>query len=415
MRRDLPLLILLTASLTATACSVSPTRAPVTEPPRSITAEESALIESDNLFGLKLFSAVSEEEGDKNIFLSPLSIAMALGMTLNGADGDTYDAMRETLELTGLTEEEINRSYRSLIDLLTAMDPKVIFQIANSIWYRDTFPIDSVFVSLNSEYFDAEVEGLDFSAPGAAGIINAWVDEKTNGRIEEIVDDPIEAMTVMFLINAIYFKGDWTYQFDLEDTQDAPFTLSDGSTKQVPTMYLSDISFPYYNGESYQAVDLAYGDSLFSMTIILPDPDTDLDSLIESLNRAEWEEIIGLLSPVELDFLRMPKFTLEYEIKLNDVLTALGMGIAFDQALADFSRMYSGELIIGNLFISSVKHKSFIEVNEEGTEAAAVTSVEVGLTSVGQYMAVDRPFLFAIRDRHSGTILFIGKIVDPAP
>jgi serpin B len=218
-----------------------------------------------------------------------------------------------------------------------------------------------------------------------------------------------------FLINAIYFKGDWTYQFDPNDTKDEDFTLLDGSTKQVPMMNMQDVSFPYYANEDFQAVDLAYGDSLFSMTIILPRDGTDIDTIIEGLNTNQWEEWIGQFHHTSLESFRMPKFKLEYEIKLNDVLTALGMGIAFNDALADFSRMYHKEQVGLNLFISEVKHKTFIEVNEEGTEAAAVTSVEMAYTSVGPYMIVNRPFIFAIRERFSGTILFIGKIVDPAP
>ncbi len=396
-------------------CSGNPVSHRRSELPRALTAQEMQLIDADNLFGLKLFMAVSAAAGDTNVFISPLSVSMALGMTLNGADGQTYDAMRETLELAGLTEDEINQSYQSLIALLTNLDPEVVFQIANSIWYRDTFPIRQSFVDVNRQYFSAEVQGLDFDDPGAADIINAWVHEKTNGKIDEIVDKPIDWNTVMFLINAIYFKGDWTYQFDPNDTEDEDFTLLDGTTKQVPMMFMQDVSLPYFENEDFQAVDLAYGDSLFSMTIILPHDGTDIDSIIEGLNTNQWEEWIGQFHHTSLESFGMPKFKLEYEIKLNDVLKALGMEVAFDQNLADFSRMYHNEQVGPNLFISKVKHKTFIEVNEEGTEAAAVTSVEMAYTSIGPYMIVNRPFIFAIRERFSGTILFIGKIVDPAP
>jgi len=406
---------LLLLGFLALRCSKSPVDHRRSELPRALTAQEVSLIEAGNLFGLKLFAALNAAEGDENLFISPLSVSMALGMTLNGAGGETYSAMRQTLELAGLTEEEINQSYRSLIDLLTDLDPRVVFQIANSIWYRDIFPIAQAFVDLNKQYFDAEVQGLDFNDSGAADVINSWVEEKTNGKIEDIVDSPIDPLTVMFLINAIYFNGDWTYQFDKEKTQDDQFTLPDGSTKQVPMMNHGSVTFPYFETEDFQAISLAYGDSLFYMTIILPRPERDLNSLIAELDKDTWVDWMNQFSPHELDLFQMPKFELEYEIKLNDVLSALGMEIAFNAYQADFHRMREGPG--DTLYISSVKHKTYVKVNEEGTEAAAVTSVEVGIGMVSPSleMRVNRPFLYAIRERFSGTILFIGKVVDPAP
>ncbi len=401
--------------LIVAGCSDNPVDPGRSELPRALTAQEISLIESDNLFGLNLFRAISAFETDKNVFISPLSVSMALGMTLNGADGDTYDDMKQTLQLAGLTEEEINQSYRSLIGLLTTLDPRVIFQIANSIWYRDVFPISQSFIDLNREYFDAEVTGLDFNDPNAANVINQWVSTRTNGRIDSIVDSPIDALTVMILINAIYFKGNWTYKFDIAKTADDLFTLPDGSTKQIPMMNQDEATFPYFENNDFQAVDLAYGDSLFSMTIVLPKSGTDLDALIESLDKTTWESWINQLHPREFGLLQMPRFELEYEVRLNDILSALGMEIAFDPYSADFNRMREGTG--DNLYISGVKHKTYVKVDEEGTEAAAVTSVTVGATSapVLVMMRVNRPFIFMIRERFSGTILFIGKIVDPSP
>ncbi|MFC1906182.1 serpin family protein, partial [Chloroflexota bacterium] len=199
---------------------------------RALTIGEQQLVESSNTFGFKLLNEVVGQDGDKNIFISPLSVSMALGMTLNGADGDTYEAMKQTLELSGLTEEEINKSYASLIELLRGLDPEVIFQIANSIWYRQGFPVKQSFLDICQQYFDAVVEGLDFSDPAAVDIINNWVNESTNGKIEGIVDPPINPLTVMFLINAIYFKGTWKYEFDEQYTQSSPFYLLDDSEVQ---------------------------------------------------------------------------------------------------------------------------------------------------------------------------------------
>lgn len=398
-----------------TGCSDNPINPDRSELPRDLTAQETSLIESDNLFGLNLFRAISAFEADKNVFISPLSISMALGMTLNGADGTTYEDMKQTLQLAGLTEEEINQSYRSLIDLLTALDPMVVFQIANSIWYRDVFPISQPFVDLNQEYFDAEVAGLDFNDPDAANVINQWVSARTNGRIDSIVDSPIDALTVMLLINAIYFKGDWTYKFDVEKSISDQFTLPDDSTKLVSMMVHDEGTFPYFENTAYQIVDLAYGDSLYTMTIVLPKSGTDIDAAIETLDRTTWESWINQLQPQEFGILQVPRFELEYEIELNGILSALGMEIAFDPFNADFTRMRDGTG--DNLYITGVKHKTYINVDEDGTEAAAVTSVTIGTTSMPELivMKVNRPFIFMIRERISGTILFIGKIVDPAP
>ncbi len=384
----------------------------ITGLPRDLTGLEEELIQADNAFGLKLFQEIhAQEDGGKNIFISPLSVAMALGMTYNGAAGTTQEAMQETLELQGLTIDEVNESYRSLIELLRGLDPSVEFLLANSIWYRDVFPVLQDFIDVNRDYFDAEVTPLDFSDPSAAPTINQWVNDKTNGRITEIVDDPIPIFVVMYLINAIYFKGDWTVQFDPELTADRSFYLADGGTKLVPMMtYPEPIAVRQFADGGATAIDLPYGGKAFSMTIVMPPyGGGTIEALIGSLDAERWAEIIDGLSSAESNVV-MPKFTLEYDIELNDVLKALGMEIAFDELNADFSNMYPPPL---QVFISKVKHKTFVDVNEEGTEAAAVTSVEIGLTSLPPTVYVDRPFVFAIRERFSGTILFVGRIMDP--
>lgn len=369
------------------------------------------LVESDNKFGIKLFKEIVKEQGDTNIFISPLSVSMALGMTYNGADGSTKDAMQKTLELSGLTEEEINESYKNLTRLLTQLDPTVQFQIANSIWYRvGKTPLEG-FVNVCKEYFDALVRELDFGDPSAADTINRWVYDNTNGRIEDIVEKPIDGGIVMFLINAIYFKGAWTYQFDEDRTKDDWFFLPDGNKKPCKMMEQRGL-YKYLWTDDFQAVDLAYGNGDFSMTIFLPHLGRDIDSLIERMDRDNFDHWIASLSFSEDSFnIWIPKFKLEYGLKLNDALIALGMGIAFTGA-ADFSRMYQG----GGVFIDKVTHKTFVEVNEEGTEAAAVTSV--GMANSSQQptysgFRADRPFVFVIRENQSGVILFIGKIVEP--
>ncbi len=374
-------------------------------PPRELSVAEQKLVSADNVFGLKLFKALHDAKPESNLFISPLSVSMALGMTLNGANGDTYEAMKNTLELHGLSETEINESYRDLIDLLTNLDEEVIFNIANSIWYRQEFAVEQSFIDVNKEYFDAEVQGLDFSNPSSLNIINDWVNDKTNGLIKKILEEQIPDYMVMYLINAIYFKGVWTNEFDKKNTKTEPFYNYNNTASNISLMHQEE-DFLYAENDQFQAVDLMYGDSLFSMTILLPKENIDINNLASTItNNLIPNNFIG----TELN-LYLPKFELEWKSSLNDVLKAMGMEIAFNTALADFTRINSG----GNLFIDEVLHKTFIKVDEEGTEAAAVTSVGIGLTAMPEIVEfrVDRPFIFLIKENHSGTILFVGKVLE---
>jgi serine protease inhibitor len=403
--------LLVLVSVFLVQCSKKPigNNQPIPEEPIvDLPLLEKELIEADNRFGLKLFEEiVKEESSDSNIFISPLSVAMALGMTYNGANGETQEAMQKTLELEGFTLEEVNQCYQHLTESLTQLDPKVEFGLANSIWYHLALTPREEFLDLCQEYFNALVRGLNFSNPDAADTINGWVEEKTNGKIKDLVNKPIGPSILMFLINAIYFKGDWTYQFDKADTKDDWFYLTNGSKKLCKMMEQRGL-FNYFENDVIQVVDLPYGDEDFSMTIFVPKYGTDINSLIEEFDQ---DKLSYWFTCLERDSVNvyLPKFKLEYGVGLNHALITLGMGIGFF-AGADFSRMYEG----GGVYIDSVKHKSFIEVNEEGTEAAAATVVIMkgGGPSVLQ-IRVDRPFVFMIRENASGTILFIGKIVHP--
>ncbi len=347
---------------------------------------------------------------DENVFISPISISMALGMTLNGAAGDTYDAMKQTLELNGLTDAEINNAYKNLIATLLSADPVVDFQIANSIWYRNTMTFEQPFIQTNIDYFNALVQGLDFDDPQTINVINQWISNNTNGKINEVIDQ-IDPITVMFLINAIYFKGTWQKEFNPQTTVEDTFYMTNG--QQVGCeMMVQQNEYLYYENDLFQAVNLPYGNEQFFMTVLLPKDQYVVETIIEEMNETNWQQWLTGFTETEL-MLRLPKFKLEYEIQLKDVLTQLGMGIAFsDSEGADFTRMYSP----GNLAISKVIHKTYLEVNEEGTEASAVTVVEIVLTSVGEEpltMNVNRPFVFVIHEKDSGSILFIGKICNP--
>jgi serpin B len=410
MSRRFPFLLLLPL---AAACGGADRFAPIEELPRPLTTAELQLVDADNRFAFKLFREVNaQENAGANVFISPLSVGMALGMAYNGAGGATRDAMQATLELGGMTLQEVNESYQSLIALLRELDPRVTFTLANSIWYREGIAVVPQFVDLNRQYFDAEVAALNFDDPASADVINGWVDAATGGRIDEIVTPPIDPLTILFLINAIHFKGDWTQQFDKDRTRPEPFFLPDGSETSVPMMSSEgEASVRVHADADHTVLDLWYGGRAYSMTIVVPRDPAAIDQLSRTVTQEQWNAWAAGLDSVET-LIAIPKFTLEYDVSLNEVLKALGMEIAFDTDQADFTNLYAGP---ERAYISKVKHKTFVDVNEEGTEAAAVTSVEIGVTSAPQRVVVDRPFLFAIRENYSGTILFMGKIVRPGP
>ncbi len=381
--------------------------------PRALTDGELALTAAGEAFAFDfLREVVRGEDPAVNVFVSPLSASMALGMALAGAEAGTFEAMRAALRLGGLEREQIGVSYRSLIDLLSGLDPTVRLEIGNSVWHREGFTLEDAYVSEVERDFLARVGALDFDNPGAADVINAWVSEATGGLIDGIVDPPIDPLTMVFLINAIYFEGSWTLRFDPARTVPGDFRRSDGSTVSVPFMSMSDGEFPYAETSNYQAIELPYGGEAFAMTVVLPSETIGIDAFVESLDAEAWAEIIAGLGEAEL-LVALPRFRIEYDRTLNGVLKALGMEVAFDETAANFSRMHRDALDL-QLHISRVKQKAFVEVDEEGTRAAAVTSVEVAVTSAPPTFRANRPFLLAIRERLSGALLFTGVVRDPS-
>ncbi len=370
------------------------------------------VVTANTQFGFNLFDEIRKTEQDKNIFISPLSISIALAMTLNGASGETEQAMANTLHLQGLDAEAINAGYAGLRQALEVADPKVILTIANSLWARQGVPFKQDFLQRNTEYFGAEVSTLNFTDPNTLTTINQWVNTNTNGKIQKILDE-INPDMVLFLINAIYFKGTWQTEFDPARTRDGTFHLATGGEKQIPMMTRTG-DYDYYENyeEKFQAISLPYGDGRMSMYIFLPYRESDLNTFLDGLNTENWENWIAQFNEQEV-FLSVPKFKLEYEKTLNNPLQALGMDIAFAPGAADFSRMADLEALGKNLYIGEVLHKAVVEVNEEGTEAAAVTSVGIRATSAPPAFIADRPFFFAIRDNETKTVLFMGTVVDP--
>jgi len=364
------------------------------------------LVKADNEFGFQLFKNIDIEPG-KNLCISPLSISMALGMTYNGANTQTKEAMKVTLGLAGLSPDDINRSYKDLINALITNDSAVIFELANSIWSRLGFPVEQKFINLNQEYFNALVREIDFSAEATINVINQWVSDNTHNKIESILDS-IPAQAVMYLINAIYFKGIWKYEFDEKETFESIFSLANGEDILLPYMK-QEGTFNYMHNDLFTSVELPYGTGNFSMHFLLPNEDIKIADIIEAMDEESWNNWLSQYQETEDVTVNIPKFKFSYKKSLNDELKEMGMEIAFSSN-ADFTGINKG----GNLLISDVKHKTFIEVNEEGTEAAAVTSVEIRLTSIsGNYFMANKPFIFIIKEKTSNAILFIGKVENP--
>ena len=366
-------------------------------------------------FAFKLYNQVKDPSAGKNTFLSPTSIMMALAMTYNGADGKTRQAMAQTLELQGLSLDEVNRVFADLKSTLDASDPKVQLQIANSLWAREGLTLKPTFVKRNKDYYEALTTSLDFSSLHAADTINSWVSKNTGGKIEKIVDI-IPPETVLYLINAIYFKGQWQFEFNKGATKPDVFKLPGGAQKEVPMMSQAR-DFPYFKGQDFQAVALPYGSGRISMYIVLPDDPEGLKKFQEKLTAENWATWMNSFRATPGD-LKLPRFQIEWESSLVDALTNLGMAEAFDPARANFSEM--ADLASGvRPYISEVKHKAWAEVNEEGTEAAAATSVGVALTSIHIppkpfSMKVDHPFFFVIQDNRTGVVLFMGSVANPS-
>lgn len=405
-------LVLVVAAM-ACADTTSPREDPsdeITQLPRALTTTEHDIVDATGAFTFDLLREVNRDWKDGNVFLSPLSASMALGMTMNGAAGTTLDQMRQALGFGAQSLSDINTAYQGLIALLRGLDPKVRFELANAIWYDTRFGpfIAAGFLADVRQWFDAEAGPLAFGTPESVSTINAWASQHTDGRIDHVIDDTGGDL-VMILANAIYFKGDWRDPFDADLTAPAPFTTLAGETVDVPTMH-RDSWLRLGSMPGARVVEIPYGGNAYAMTLLLPDAGTNINDFVDALTPVAWNTAVAGLTDRELE-IRMPRFTLAWKDTLQSPLKRMGMQVPFVGGAADFTRLSPARG--HDLYISFVKQDTYVDVNEEGTEAAAVTTVGIGEVSLPLPVVVDRPFVFAIRERLSGTILFIGKIVDP--
>ena len=373
--------------------------------------DQEKLAAANTGFAFDLMKQITREHPGINVFISPFSVSTVLQMVGNGAGGETKAEMQRVLKTTDLPAETLNAACKDLNQSLNSQT-NVILDLANAIWYQEGVRLKPGFVSDNQNFFAAKLAGVDFTKPESAQTINDWADKSTRGKIKEVVRWPIPPLTRVILANAIYFKGKWDRPFDKQSTKDRAFNILPGGTpKPVPTMWQSGL-FNYQQGDGFQAVRLSYAGGRLRMYLFLPDTNSSPTKLLADLNAEMWRDKILPNFEDKQGMLALPRFKLDYDVILNDPLKALGMKRAFDDA--DFSAMADEPL-----FVSEVKQKSFVVVNEEGTEAAAVTTVHMKSSAIRKpmeffKMIVDRPFFFVIGDDSTKSILFMGVVYDPA-
>ena len=363
-------------------------------------------IDQDNDFAFDLLKQSLQTSGESNVFISPLSVSIALGMTWNGANGNTRTEMGTALKMDGMSSTDINEYYKTMQTTLPGMDPTTKLNIANSLWYKEGYPLKADFLKLNTDYFNAEVRSLDFEKAWAVDTINNWCARKTNQLIPKVLNE-ISRDAAAFLINAVYFKGIWRKKFDKKNTEEALFTDEKGQQLKVNMMYQKD-TFAYSADATAQYLDMPYGNKAFNMTVILPNEGKTTADVLNNLTAESWNNRISSLKTREVEVF-YPRFKQECKFELKDALQNMGMKQAFTD-FADFSNMTDQRVKI-----SFVKHDTYVEVTEEGTEAAAVTVVGIEFTSIQEppvtpVFRVNKPFVFVIREKSTGVILFIGKM-----
>jgi serine protease inhibitor len=405
-RRRRRLMGIVAAAGVAAACATDRVQAPG-EPQRQLTAVERTIGATTIEFGTRLLREVYAAESEPNVLLSPLSASMALGMALSGAEAETRTAIRAALGLAQLTGEEIEAGYRGLFGQLLGRDGRVEIGVANAAWYERTFAVRPDYIARVENSFAAEVRGIDFMDPGSPARINAWVDQRTGGRITGIIDE-IDPLDRLILVNAVYFRAPWTRPFEPRATGAAAFTTAAGRSVEAQMM-MQDAPYRWFRNDDAFGVELLYADSVFSMVVVAPTDVRGIDALVAALSPAAFDGWLDAMREGRI-LLRMPKYRFEYGSDLEAALAALGMGVAFVPRVADFR----GIAPVDDLHISAVRQNTFIDVHELGTEAAAATAVTMSVTSLPPEVTFDRPFIIAIRERDSGTLLFLGVVREPA-
>lgn len=368
---------------------------------------QAEVVDKTSAFAFDFFKTLhTTQPAADNVFVSPLSLHIALGMLVNGAEGQTADEIKKTLGVQSLSQTELNDLYAYLLEALPEVDRSVTISLANSVWHRNSFQVEQSFLDVLRKSFKAQVTAEDFNNPATVSKINQWASDNTNGKITKVIER-IEPDMVLFLLNALYFKGDWKYQFDPKNTSESLFTLENGHTKTVKMMSLKE-TIHVADTDLYTAIRLPYGNGNIDLTLLMPAEGKNIDELVKSLGPQQWDQLQNSqLSEQNVRF-GLPRFTLNYEVFLNQTLQKMGMVRAFSSA-AELGKINP----TARLQVGFVKQNTFLGVDEKGTEAAAVTTIGVELTSVQPTYFFDRPFLFVVREKSTNTVLFMGRIMNP--
>jgi serpin B len=373
-----------------------------------LTKSEQAIVQGNNTFAFRLLrTVIQNEEENKNILVSPLSASLALAMLNNGAARTTRNEIQTALGYGDCTQDDMNGYFQKMIAAMQTADTCVTFESANSIWIREDFPVLAPFTETNQHYYGAQIRNVAFN-PETADLINSWCAEKTHGNIKKILEQ-ISPDAVMYLLNALYFKGSWRHSFNREWTEDAPFYNQDGTTVSVPAMFQAYRYPNYAKTDAYEIAELPYGNEAFSMVLILPAPGVAPASILEEMDADAWENTRTQMRQTAVN-LWLPRFKVAYDRELNDDLKALGMQSMFNYETADFTLIHPTE----PLYVTKVGQKTTLSVDEEGSEASAVTVIEMAVGSIPGdgsppvNLKINRPFIYLIKEQSTGSISFIG-------
>jgi serpin B len=398
------LIVMVSVLLLGVACG------PLLSPPWTGSAAQRQLVAGDNAFAIRLFRQLVKKQPDSNIFISPVSAAITLGMLYNGAEGTTRQAMAKVLGLQGMRLSQVDQAEAALRAALANAGPQVRLLLADSLWVNKGMGVGVVpaFKRRNEKYFGAKMASLDFRQPGAPGVINAWASRHTQGKVKSVIKH-IPHVELLLLLNAIYFDGKWEWPFNPSHTTKHVFTLENGQKVQVPMMFQSHKAFPLLRSAKVEAVSLPYGNGRFSMYVFVPRRGEGLPAFEEGLTSADWNRWVPRFRKEGSVILGLPRFELRYQQKLKGPLRRLGLGLMFGGA--DF-RGVCAKLLVG-CHVNIFQQTAYLQVNEKGTVAAAVTVAGIEPSTLPPRVIIDRPFLLVIRDEETGAIVFMGSIVNP--